>query len=366
VRAGRTLAWAALGLLAAVRSLAQAPASKPDRELAVGVFEAPPYAMKGASGEWRGLTVDLWKEIAGDLGLRYRLEEKSEGEILEGLANGRLDLAVGPFAATMQRQQIVDFSHTYLTTGLSIGVRRLSWIDRLSTLFRTLATSGAAHIIAAIALLSLLFGTALWLAERRRNSQFSAHPASGVGSGVWWAAVTSSGVGYGDKVPITIRGRILAVFWMLVSLVLYVVLTAGLTAALAVAEFQQVRGLESLRHSTVGVLDGSAAADFLRRHQVPHRIYPSFERAIDGLVRRQVDGVMFGEEILRYYAARETRAKLEDLPQIFMSEHLAFPLPDGSPLRTPLNGALRRALAGPRYRDLRDRYLGAEEMGASR
>ncbi|MEP6995192.1 MAG: transporter substrate-binding domain-containing protein [Acidobacteriota bacterium] len=358
MRAGRMLAWAALASLPAVATAAQVPHPLPDRELLVGVFEAPPYAMKGPSGEWRGFTVEIWKEIASDLGLKYRLEEKTEAQILEGLSGGRLDLAVGPFASTEERQRVIDFSHTYLNTGLAVAVRPRSRYDRLWNLFRTLATSESAHIILAIAILSILFGGAIWLAERRRNPQFPARPAPGIGAGIWWAGVTTTGVGYGDKVPITLAGRLLAIAWMLVSLILYVVLTAGLAATLAVAEFQQSSGTESLRHRVVGALDSSAPADFLRRNQVPVRLYPSFEAAVGALKQRKIDAVMFGEAILRYYAARDEGKNLAILPQIFMSEDLAFPLPDGSPLRDPLNLALRRTLAGPRYRDLKDRYLG--------
>jgi ABC-type amino acid transport substrate-binding protein len=259
----------------------------------------------------------------------------------------------------MEMQRVVDFSHSYLRTGLALGVRQRSRAERLLNLFRTLITSDAVHIIAGIAVLSLLFGAALWLVERRRNPQFPAPPAKGIGSGFWWAAVTASSVGYGDKVPVTLRGRLVAILWMLVSVVLYVVLTAGLTATLAVAQLQQGQRIETLRHSVVGTLDGSPAGDFLRKNRVPHRLYPSFERAIDDLARKKLDAVMFGEAILRYYAMRHVGAKLEVLPEIFLSADLAFPLPDGSPLRTPLNGALDRVLAGPRYGDLVDRYLGA-------
>jgi len=347
-------------LLVAAAASGQTPAKLPDRELAVGVFESPPYAMKSPTGEWRGLTVDLWKQIASEIGARYRFEEKLEGEILEGIADGHLDLAVGPFAATMERERVVDFSHTYLNTGLVVAIRRPDRTDRLLELFRTLARSEAGHLIAGIAFLSLLFGTAIWAIERRRNPQFQARPAPGIGSGVWWAAVTTSGVGYGDKVPITVRGRFVAVLWMLVSLILYTLLTAGLTATLAVAQFQAARGTDSLRHSVVGALDGSAAADFLRRNQLSHKLYPSFANAIAALEANKIDAVMAGEAILRYYAARDSSEKLDILPQIFMAEDLAFPLPDGSPIRPALDAALRKALAGTHYRDLKDRYLSAD------
>ena len=360
-------AWALLALFAALRRIAQtAPAApKTDRELAVGIFEAPPFAMKGPSGEWRGFTVELWKDLATDLGLRYRLIEKTEDHILEELAAGRLDLAVGPFAVTMEREQVIDFSHTYLNTGLSVAVSRRNWVDRLAALLRSLGSSGAGHIIGIVAILTAVFGVAVWLAERRRNPQFPAHPARGIGSGLWWAGVTTSGVGYGDKVPITLRGRLLAILWMLLSLGLYVLVTASLTATLAVAEFQRAPSREGLRHTVVGALEGSAAADYLRRNQSPRRLYPRYRELLEALRTRKVEAVLFNAEMMRYYTERTEGAGLEVIPQIFLVEDFAFPLPDSSALRDPLNRALRRELAGTRYRDLKDTYLSGQDAATS-
>lgn len=352
-------------LLSAVAAAAQAPSPLPDRELAVGVFEAPPYALKGPTGEWRGFSVDLWRQLADDLGVSYHFVERTEDEILEALADGRLDLAAGPFAVTMEREQVIDFTHTYLDTSLSIAVRRRSRTDRLLNLFATLATSGAAHIIGGIVILSAVFGAAIWLAERRHNSQFPARPASGIGSGLWWAGVTTTGVGYGDKVPVTLRGRLLASLWMLVSVVLYVLVTASLTAALAVAEFQRSPDRESLRHTVVGALGGSASADYLRRNGIPRRLFPSYRGAIEALGQKTVDAVLFNEEILRYYTSRAAGSDLEVLPQVFMTESFAFPLGDGSALRAPIDRVLRRAVAGSHYRDLKDQYLTGENLAPS-
>jgi ABC-type amino acid transport substrate-binding protein len=349
----------ALSFLIAATAAAQTVSKLPDRELVVGVVEAPPYAMKDSSGQWTGFTVDLWKTIAGDLRLPYRFEEGTEEGVLEGISERRLDLGTGPFAATMDRERVVDFSHTYLRTGLAVAVRPRTRAERVITLFRSLVDSEAAHLIGAIALLSIVFGFALWLAERRKNPQFPAGPAAGIGSGVWWASVTTTGVGYGDKVPITLQGRLVAILWMLVSLILFVMLTAGLTATLAVAEFQKGRP-QDLRRSVVGALDGSVSADFLRRNQLPYKLYPDFRAVLDALTAKRVDAVMANEAILHHYASRSGGAALEVLPQIFMSEAYAFPLPDGSPLRDPIDAALRRALDGPPYRDLKDRYFGAE------
>ena len=152
-------------------------AARPDRELAVGVFEAPPYAFKSPEGQWRGFSVDLWRQIADDLGLHYRLSEGSEDEILESLTDGRLDLVVGPVAVTMDRERVLDFTEAYLTSGLSIAVPPRGRAERLLNLFRALASSGGAHILGAIVFLAVVFGTLVWLAERRHNPQFPARPA---------------------------------------------------------------------------------------------------------------------------------------------------------------------------------------------
>ena len=51
-------------------------------------------------------------------------------------------------------------------------------------------------------------GSLVWLAERRTNSeQFPAEPISVIASGMWFALVTLTTVGYGDKAPITPVGR---------------------------------------------------------------------------------------------------------------------------------------------------------------
>jgi ABC-type amino acid transport substrate-binding protein len=336
---------------------AAAKADRPGRELTVGVFEAPPYAFKSPEGQWRGFSVDLWRQIAGDLGLRYRLVEGSEEEILASLVSHRLDISAGPLAVTMDRERVLDFTETYLTSGLSIAVRQRSRAERILNLFRALASSGAAHILGALVFLTVVFGTLVWLAERRHNPQFPARPARGIGSAMWFAGVTTSGVGYGDKVPVTLNGRVLAILWMLVSLILYVFVTASLTATLAIGEYEQVRDIESLRRARVGVLEGSAAADFLRHNQIPRHLFPSYPKVIEALVAEKVDAVIFNEEILRYYIDRAVGSHLKVLPPLFMPESFAFALADESPLRPLLDQGLRRAVASTRYRDLKDQYL---------
>lgn len=76
----------------------------------------------------------------------------------------------------------------------------------------------------------LLFGCAYaeWLLERDANPQQFAN----FGEALWWAVVTTTTVGYGDKFPITLGGRIVAGVLMLTGIGLIGTLAATLSNAL--------------------------------------------------------------------------------------------------------------------------------------
>jgi ABC-type amino acid transport substrate-binding protein len=355
---------ATVGALAP-QALAATPEKPPvDRELLVGVYQAPPWAMKDQNGEWTGLTVDLWKELADDLKLPYRLVEESPDSILDSVDKGRLDTAAGPFAVTLKRERELDFTHGYVVSGVSIAVVRSREADRWLSVVEALSTPTALRLYGAVIILIFVAGTGMWLLERRRNAMFAGRPLQGLGSGFWWAGVTTVAVGYGDKVPITFWGRLVALFWMFVSLILITALTAFVTAKLALADFGRVQGSASLHNAAVGSVEGSAGTEFLERQGIAPKIYPSPSAAVDGLIRGDVTALVYGSVVLRYFADRNPQHRIQILPGTIEAFNFAFPLPDGSPLREPLNGALRRVLAEAHWQDLRTRYLGGASVAA--
>ncbi len=52
-----------------------------------------------------------------------------------------------------------------------------------------------------------------------------------VGAGMWWAVQTVTTVGYGDDVPTTVGGRLLAALVMLLGIGFVTVITASITGA---------------------------------------------------------------------------------------------------------------------------------------
>ena len=55
-----------------------------------------------------------------------------------------------------------------------------------------------------------------------------------IGSGLWWAAQTVTTVGYGDNVPVSLGGRLLAVAVMLLGIGFLTVITAAITSTFIV------------------------------------------------------------------------------------------------------------------------------------
>jgi len=53
-----------------------------------------------------------------------------------------------------------------------------------------------------------------------------------IGSGLWWAVQTVTTVGYGDTVPTSLTGRLVAVFVMLFGIGFLTVITASITSTL--------------------------------------------------------------------------------------------------------------------------------------
>jgi len=359
-RVPAALAAVLLGLSAAIAPAAPPETERlPGRTWRVGIFEAPPYTWRGENGEWRGLLVDLWKHVAEELNISYRFGEANADTIMDDLAHDRLDVAVAPFAVTIDRERTVDFSHGFLRTRTGIAVRKGGDEERWLAVARALATRTAVRLYLGLVLMVFVAGGVIWLLERRRNPEFPRSPGAGIGSGVWWSGVTTAAVGYGDKVPITFWGRVVGLLWMSLSLILVTAFTAFVTAKLAVAEFGRVQDAATLRNAIVGTVEGAAVNEFLRHERIRHRVYATIPKALEALRAGEVAAVVWDLAVLDYYIQRETRRDLEILPASFDHQILAFPLPDRSPLRDPIDGVLRRFLALPGWQDLQDRYLTA-------
>jgi voltage-gated potassium channel len=96
------------------------------------------------------------------------------------------------------------------------------WLDR--TITRTVTPRGAAIVIAGLSTL-ITVGAGLVMTIIDHDS----FPT--IGGGLWWGVQTVTTVGYGDHVPETSAGRILASLVMLLGIAFVTVITATITSS---------------------------------------------------------------------------------------------------------------------------------------
>lgn len=328
--------------------------------LRVAISEVPPFVIREADGSWRGISVDLWADIARAMGRDFELVPLPFQEVLPSLEAGRVDVAVGALTMTPEREARFDFTHPFYQTGLAIGVPRggdSGW----SVVMGLLSWQFASAVLGLAALLFLV-GAAVWLLERRRNAaQFGGSPSQGMGEGFWWAAVTMTTVGYGDRSPVTPAGRVVAVVWMFAGLVMVSGFTAAVTSALTVGSLQGgITGPQDLRRAHAATVAGTVSARYLETERIRSTAYPDVRSAMRAVQQGQADAVVYDQPILQYRNAELDDGGLRLLPGTFENQAYAFGVGNGSPLREPINREILRITGADEWRDLKRRYLGTE------
>lgn len=326
--------------------------------LSVGLRHNPPFVIAQEGEAPSGLAVSLWNDIATDLGHEVNwVPQTNVSQMLSALENGQIDVAVGALTVTADRESRVDFSHPYFRGGIGIATRAESGL--VATLV-SLVSWPFIQSLVVLGLVLLLFGVLVWLAERRRNpEQFGGSPAQGVGAGFWWSAVTMTTVGYGDKAPVTLGGRTIALVWMFLSVITISSFTAAIASAVTVGRLSsQVQGVADLRQASVLTVNGSSSDAVLREMGIGARGVDDPGAALDALIGGQTDAVVYDAPILKARLLDKPADGIVVLPTLVRDEDYAFGLQPGSALRKAVNEALLKRTRSPEWAQTRQQYLG--------
>ena len=217
-------------------------------------------------------------------------------------------------------------------------------------------------VIGLLILLSLTAGIIVWLFEARRNREmFGGGTLSGIGSGIWWAIVTLTTVGYGDKAPKTFGGRMVALIWMFTSVILIASFTAAVTTSFTVGELRgRVRGLHDLPGVRVGSLVHSESLSFLAKRGIGVLPYEDLRDGLQAIVDKKIDAFVFNEEVLKYLVKTDFPGRVQVLPDTFDHYYVSMGMTSGSSLRKPVNRALLKITAKDDWLRIVERYLGPD------
>jgi ABC-type amino acid transport substrate-binding protein len=347
------------GVLTSGKGSPSTHAGFPDRQLVVGTKEAPPFAMKAADGTWTGISIDLWREIADKLGMKFRyVEEPSVQDLIDATSRGELDLSVAAITITAERERSVDFSQPFYDTGLGIAVSVQS-VSVWHEIVKTMISFGFLQAAGALIGISLAVGALVWLFEHRHNDDFGGGAAKGLGASIWWSAEAMTQASTGHRGPKTLAGRILAIIWMVVSIITIAVFTASVTSALTTRQIRGlVNGVEDLPTVRVGTVAGSATVGFLNGERIKHRSFETLQEGFKALVAGSIDAFVYDKPLLSWMAEQQFSSSVQVLDTVFDPQNYGIAMPAGSDYRKAIDVAILEAVHDENWKQILFRYLG--------
>ena len=339
-------------------------AELPARQLVVATRHVPPFAIKGEEGTWSGIAIDLLREIVVEPGndspepIELVFRELTLKEMLTAVEQGEVDLAAAALTVNFERENKMDFSHPFHTSGLGIAVvseKRSGWLNVFDRIFSLTFL----NVVAGLFGLLLLSGVLIYFVERRHNKeQFGGGFWRGLGAGVWWSIVTLTTVGYGDKSPRTGVGRAIAVVWMLSGILIISSFTATVTSALTVGQLRaRISGPSDLPRVRVATVADSTSQAYLRARHIRHQGFSELADALAALDAGEVEAVVYDAPLLRFETVHDY-PRLHVLPGTFERQDYAIAMPSNSPLREQVNRAVLRVISKPSWDETLADYLG--------
>ncbi len=357
--AGRFREAAALAVLLALPAAAK-PGRKP---VIVGVRVNPPFMFHEADGSWDGITIDLWKHVAGEVKIPYELKEYKSPDLrsadnkhflpfekngLDVLANAVID---------RDTEEFNDTSAPYYFTGLSIATRPDSKRGLLEFLGRLL-TPRFLESAALLACAPLIMGVLVWRIERRKNKrEFGGPQAMGLAAAILWAC--ESMVGKSRPILRTWPARILTIGWTFGCIMLLSAATAKLSSEFTLNQLgSRITGPKDLPYVKVGARKTSAGLT-LQKRGIAFTPYETDAQAVDALARGEVDAVVASAAFLQYYVAKNYPKSIVVLPGTFTHFSIGFGLTKGSPLTRKINVAMLDFMDTDQWQQVIATYMGS-------
>ncbi|MDB4441898.1 transporter substrate-binding domain-containing protein [bacterium] len=328
-----------------------------EKPLPAAIEVMAPCVMKSADA-YTGFEIELWEEISKDLGLEFAYYETSMDRIFKDLIEGKAQVGFSCITITHEREQLVDFSHHTLDSGLRIMVlnkKAFSLIEPVKTLFSPLVMKAMAYLC----LFIIVCGHVFWWVERG-HKYINAKYFPGIFQAYWYVMVTMTTVGYGDIVPRKWVGRVMAFLVMLIGIGFFGWAVAQLSSAITLQKLHSdITDEKDLRNKIVATVEGTTsveALDDLGAIVVPVKV---IDNAIEKLLQRKVDAVVFDSPTILYYAHNDETGKVAVVGNLFDQQYYGFLFPQGSELREPVNRAILKMHKTGQYDKIFNKWFGS-------
>ncbi len=345
-------------LLVTVVPVASGQTEEP--KMRIGAYERAPFAMREPNGSWSGLAVDLWEQIAESCRFEYEIVAVDAANPIAALAEGKIDVLLGEFSASPEDERLVDFSQPFLSEPLAAAFRRTTLLPHWGSLLAGLPQHGFFLVVVMMAVGLVVFSICLWWVESRRGGQhFSGRPLEGIGSALWFAAVTMTTVGYGDKTPSSPMGRALAFAWMFCGILLVSALTATVASTVTIWRVtSQVESVDDLVHHQLGVQRDSFAAAVLRNEGLSPELFGTPSDGLTAVKDERIDAFVADRATLRFLINSRQLSDVRVVQFETATCQFALAVRPGNPDLESVNVALLEIVSGRNWPATVQRWLG--------
>jgi ABC-type proline/glycine betaine transport system substrate-binding protein/ABC-type amino acid transport substrate-binding protein len=315
-------------------------------------------------GAYDGFTVELWERIAREIGVTYSIYGVNTiAKLLDDLHRGVADIAVAGIGITSERERVLDFSHPYFVAGLQIMVPEGSGSvlrEVLAKIHSVVFSPEALYAVGIFFVVLLLAAHVIWMLESGDNPQFPKTYLRGLWESVWWAVVTVTTVGYGDKTPKKAIGRLFGIVWILSGYFVFAYFTASVTTTATVQELHgTINGPQDLYGKKVASVEKSTAAAYLSGQGISATLVENVDSAYHLLETGKVEAVVYDAPVLQHHAATRGKGKVGVVGLVFQEKNYGLVFPFDSIYRDKVNVAFLKLVEGGVYQQINEKWFGS-------
>ena len=329
-------------------------------KLRVATRNLEPFSFESLN-ERTGYSVDLWNEICDNLNIDYEWVIVNSGdEIIEAVKNGKADIGVGACSVTFDREKSVDFTHPFYESGLQILVNKndsgsSSFIDILKNIF----TFDVLVLLIVLLVIIFIVSNLIWFFERKVNSeQWPKEYKSGIFESIWFTLTTMVVGGTDNKGPIGMGGRIVSLFWMLLSTIFISFITATITTTMTINQLNsKIKGPEDLPGLKVATITGSSTVEWLRKKEIQTVSFKNLSGCLKEMQKNKVDAVVYDAPILQFEISKQGNDKVQLVGPVFNRQYYAFPVKENDKITRDINEILLKLYENDYIPDLKRKYF---------
>lgn len=174
-------------------------------------------------------------------------------------------------------------------------------------------------------------GLIVWLLEFAFVSkEFSKRFSHGAWDGFWWAVVTMTTVGYGDRSPKSLPGRLFCFIWIITGINIISIFTALVTATVTAS----TQPYFNIHGSKIGAVNGSEEFRLGVSINFDMRAFSNPVKMTNAVINQDVDGILIDNYALTRFSKMMEDASIRVERTIEHPITYGLVLPTGSPNTT--------------------------------